>query len=277
MKKEKMSGHMNKLIRKICIIFGVSFAGMFALLCFFVSIRGSNPFKGLDYDAELTSDTEDTTQQQNDSSEDADGATEEESLSEGEKLAQEWGLRISSREKMDFHRVLLEEDYRQFDGHAANENLDESFSFAYPKNLYYSVEAEADDVAGRYSVSFRGNDNSALLSYSQQRHGEDEEETPMEEMYEEDMDALTDAETLLHLDTVYVVTGYEDNGSLEVYKVVKADEDNLYTMVIKTPVPEKEDARTLVSFYTEYLYRSCGFSGSSKEPRSYVEFLRGDE
>lgn len=272
-----MSGHVKKLIRKICIIFCVSFAGMFALLCFFVSIRGRNLFKEPDYDAELTSDTEDMTQQQNDSSEDADGTTEEEPLSEGEKLAQEWGLRISSREKMDFHRVLLEEDYRQFDGHVANENLDESFSFAYPKNLYYSVEAEANNVAGRYSVSFRGKDNSALLSYSQQRHGEDEEETPMEEMYEEDMDALTDAETLLHLDTVYVVTGYEDNRSLEVYKVVKVDEDNLYTMVIKTPVPEQEDARTLLSFYTEYLYRSCGFSGSSREPRSYVEFLRGDE
>ena len=96
-------------------------------------------------------------------------------------------------------------------------------------------------------------------------------------MYEEDRDTLTEAETLLHLDTVYVLTGFEDDRTMEVYKVVKADEENLYTMVIKTPVPEKEDARTLLSFYTEYLYRSCGFSGSSKEPRSYVEFLRGDD
>ena len=271
-----MSAYVKKFIKRICIIFCVSFAGMFALLCFFVSIRGRNPFKEPDYDAELTSDTEDMTQQR-DSSENVDDTTEEEQLSEGEKLAQEWGLRISSREKMDFHRVLLEDDYRQFNGHDANENLDESFSFAYPKNLYFSVEAEADEDAGKYSVSFRGKDNSALLSYSQERHDEDEEETPMEEMYREDMESLTDAETLLYLDTVYVVTGYEENKSLEIYKVVKVDEENLYTMVIKTPVPEKEDARTLLSFYTEYLYRSCGFSGSTKEPRSYVEFLRGDE
>lgn len=277
MKKEKMSGYVKKFIKKICIIFCVSFAGMFALLCFFVSIRGRDLFEESDYDAELTSDTEDITQQQDASSDNAENTTQEEQLSKGEKLAQEWGLRISSREKMDFHRVLLEEDYRQFDGSTANENLDDSFSFAYPKNLYCSVEAEADDDAGKYSVFFRGKDNNALLSYSQERHGEEDEEAPMEEMYEEDMKALTDAETLLHLDTVYVVTGYEENKSLEVYKVVKADEENLYTMVIKTPVPAEEDARTLLSFYTEYLYRSCGFSGSSKEPRSYVEFLRGDE
>lgn len=245
---------------------------MFAILCVFVSIRGKNLFGETDYDAQLSSDTESMTGQ-NDNADNTSG----DKLSEGEKQAQQWGLRITSREKMDFHRVLLEEDYRFFSGHDADSRLDEKFSFVYPKNLYHTVEAEADEAAGRYSVSFLGKGNNALLSYTQEKHGESEEGMPMEEMYEEDMGSLTEAETLLHLDTVYVVTGYEDNNSLEVYKVVKADEENLYTMVIKTPVPEKEDARTLLSFYTEYLYRSCGFSGSTKEPRSYVQFLRDDE
>ena len=52
---------------------------------------------------------------------------------------------------------------------------------------------------------FPGQGYSALLSYSQERREEDADS--IEEMYEEDKDTLSDAETLLHLDTVYVVTG----------------------------------------------------------------------
>lgn len=264
-----MSEYAKKLIKKICIIFCVSFGGMFALLCLFMSIRE----KESEYEALVSSDAEERTEQEDSSRETA----EEEAVSDGEQLAQDWGLRISSKGKMDFHRVLLEEDYRIFEGNDVDSRLDEKFSFAYPKNLYYTVEAEADDAAGSYCISFKGKDNDALPAYSQEKHGENDDEKPLEDMYEEDMQTLTDAEALLHLDTVYVLTGFEKEGSLEVYKVVKADDENLYTMVIKTPVPEKEDARTLLSFYTEYLYRSCGFSGSTKAPRSYAKYLTGDE
>lgn len=265
-----MSEYAKKFIKKVGIIFCISFVGMFVLLCLFVNLRGRDS----DYDAdeELRPDTEEMAGPEKESS----GEEEEaDTPSEEELLAQDWGLRITTRSRMDFHRVLLEDDYSHFDGHAADSRLDEKFSFAYPTNLYHTVEAEASEEDGYYSVSFRGRDNGALLLYSQER--QEESADPLEEMYEEDRDTLTEAETLLHLDTVYVLTGFEDDRTMEVYKVVKADEENLYTMVIKTPVPEKEDARTLLSFYTEYLYRSCGFSGSSKEPRSYVEFLRGDD
>lgn len=264
-----MSEYAKKLIKKICIIFCVSFGGMFALLCLFMSIRG----KESEYDAVVSSDAEEITEQEDSNTDEL----QEEQVSDSEQLAQDWGLRVSSREKMDFHRVLLEDDYRLFAGNEVDSRLDEKFSFAYPKNLYYSVEAEADDAAGSYRVSFKGKENYALLSYSQEKHGESDDEKPLEDRYEEDLRTLTESEILLHLDTVYVLTGFEEDGNLEIYKVVKTDDENLYTMVIKTPVPEKEDARTLLSFYTEYLYRSCEFSGSTKEPRSYAQFLRGDE
>lgn len=264
-----MSEYAKKLIKKLCIIFCVSFGGMFAVLCLFMTFRG----KESEYDAQISPDAEEITKQEDD---DAD-TLKEEPMNEKEQLVQDWGLRISSREKMDFHRVLLEDDYRLFEGNEVDSRLDERFSFVYPKNLYYTVEAEADDKAGKYRISFKGKDNHALLSYSQEKHEENNDENPMEDRYEEDLHTLTEAETLLHLDTVYVLTGFEESGNLEIYKVVKLDDENLYTMVIKTPLPEKEDAKTLLSFYTEYLYRSCAFSGSTKKPRSYAQFLRDDE
>ena len=261
-----MSDYAKKFVKKVLMVFCMSFVGMFALLCLFMSIRE----RSSGFEAEQSSDTEEVTGQ-----EESGDTTAQEEQTEGEKLAQQWGIRISAREKMDLHRVLLEDDFRLFSGHDVDSRLSESFSFAYPKNLYHTVEAEADEDAGRYRISFRGKDNSALLSYSQERREEDADS--IEEMYEEDKDTLSDAETLLHLGTVYLVTGFEEDGALELHKVVKMDEENIYVMIIKTPVPEKADEQSLLSFYTEYLYRSCAFSGSSREPRSYGEFLTGNE
>ena len=99
------------------------------------------------FEAEQSSDTEEVTGQ-----EESGDTTAQEEQTEGEKLAQQWGIRISAREKMDLHRVLLEDDFRLFSGHDVDSRLSESFSFAYPKNLYHTVEAEADEDAGRYRI-----------------------------------------------------------------------------------------------------------------------------
>lgn len=266
---------MKRLIKKLGLIFCISFIGMFALLVLFVNFLGRSPFSRAEYEPEQTADRDETAGAAG--SDDAAPENEEIEPTDEERRAEEWGIRITSRARMDFHRVLLEEDYRLFTGSDVNEHLGDSFYFSYPKNLYYAAEAYADDTDERYRVSFRGKDNDALLYYSQEPYDRSAGDSSIDTMYEEDRRNLTDVDTIHHSMSVYVLTGLENDGTTEVYKVVKAEGDHLYTMLIKTPLPENEDTRTLLSFYTEYLYRSCGFSGSSKEPRSYAEFLLGEE
>lgn len=93
-----MSDYAKKFVKKVLMVFCMSFVGMFALLCLFMSIRE----RSSGFEAEQSSDTEEVTGQ-----EESGDTTAQEEQTEGEKLAQQWGIRISAREKMDLHRVLL--------------------------------------------------------------------------------------------------------------------------------------------------------------------------
>lgn len=239
------------------------------MLYVFMYVVNKNDYA--EYDAEQSSEnTEDDAQEEDD--------VQEENIlvEEKEDLSKTWGIHMTSRKKLDYHRVLLEEDYGWFAGNEQDDGMDEMFSFAYPKGLFYEVDAQktGEDY---YGLFFRGKGNKAFLSFTQEAM--DARNTSSEEIssrYEEDKALLSETNTIYHSSSLYVIDGYEEE-NLEVYKVVRFNENHIYTMTIKTPVPENEDERTLVSYYTEYMYRSCGFSGSTRTPRSYSKYLLGIE
>lgn len=264
-----MSGKIKHIIKKIVLIFWLSFTGMFALLYIFVYMvqKDGNSKLGLEWLPEEESVSSEVT---------TENHSTEEKEAETDSLAEQWGIRITPKSKLDFHKVLWKDDYRSFSGKDISEKLDELFSFAYPKNLYHKVEVSIDDSQQKYSILFQGKDNGALLLYSQEKQEKGSDfSSVFEKLYRTDITALSEAGTIYHGETVYVIDGFENQGQLEVYKVVKMDVNHIYTMLIKTPVPETEEEKAIVDYYTEYLYRSCGFSGSSKEPRSYSEYLLG--
>lgn len=263
-----MSEHMKKMMKKVFVAFCISFFGMFGFLYVFMYMVSQKEYAEADSMQKL--DVEDWVEQEH---------TGEQSTEEDpeEKLADRWGIRITSRKKLDYHRVLLEEDYDWFSGKDVEDNMGEKFSFAYPKRLFYEVEAFAGKNEDRYAIAFRGRDNDALLLFSQEPKPEGQTaRDAVSARYGEDADTLSNVSTIYRSSALYIVDGFEKE-DLEVYKVVRVDGDNIYTMLIKTPVPVSEDEKTLVSYYTEYMYRSCSFSGSTKSPRSYSKFLLGTE
>lgn len=265
-----MSGKVKRIIKKAAVIFCISFTGMFTLMYVFMYAINKN-----DYGKTGEKEDRPVNTEQEKNTETAMEKAETDEKTEAEKLAESWGITITARGKQDFRRVLLEEDYGQFSGEEIGERLEEDFSFAYPKNLFYRAEAYADDDRGEYSVLFTGKGKDASLLYSQRRHSRPGDYRELlEELYQMDKASLKEAETLYHLSSLYVIDGFEGKDT-EVYKVVRTDTQNICTMTIKTPVQSEEDVQTMISFYTEYLYRSCGFSGSSRKPRSYAEYLRG--
>ncbi len=265
-----MSGKIKRIMKKAAVIFCISFTGMFALMYIFMYVVNKNDYgkTGAQEDHPANTEQESITAGHGEK-------TEKDQKTEAEKLAEKWGIKITSRVKQDFRRVLLEEDYGQFSGKDVSENLKEDFSFAYPENLFYRAEAYEDDDREAYRVLFTGKGNDASLLYSQEKHSRSGDYRELlEELYQMDKESLQEAETLDHPSSLYVINGFEKD-ELEVYKVVRMDEENIYTMIVKTPVQSEEDVQSMITFYTEYLYRSCGFSGSSRKPRSYAEYLRG--
>ena len=78
-----MSEYAKKFIKKVGIIFCISFVGMFVLLCLFVNLRGRD--SDYDVDEELRPDTEEMAGPEEESSgeeEEADTPSEEELLAQ---------------------------------------------------------------------------------------------------------------------------------------------------------------------------------------------------
>ena len=70
-----------------------------------------------------------------------------------------------------------------------------------------------------------------------------------------------------------VITGYDDTGkNFYQYTFIRVDSEYIYSMSIITKSYKDEEDRLKKSYMTEVLYRWCGFTDATSEPRSYEMF-----
>lgn len=173
----------------------------------------------------------------------------------------------------DFSKVT---DYQTYETFYGNNAL---FHFSYPSNFFAHsiVSADKNEVtlymdetatAARFSCMERTDSNSVQQEY--------------EEIYHDLMEAIYEAEKILAKPNAgdgarFIITGYTDASCTDsVYRLVYITEQYVMDMSITCSPYSSFEEEAQRSYMVDCMYRMCGFSGSSRQPRSYQEFLKDD-
>lgn len=187
---------------------------------------------------------------------------------------------IDEDNSADYKNVLNFSDF----GYYESENGIDLFSFYYPKNLYNNVRKDTSITDGNYgeneeTILFDGDDGSSLQYIVTNRTDDAELKEAAEYVYnyeEGSLDEATDISPLKFDEErgFFIITGREasDNDKL-VYDMLRIDDTHVYQMKVVFPDYENDEDKDRKGYYAECLYRSCGFSNSSKDVRSYEEYL----
>lgn len=173
----------------------------------------------------------------------------------------------------DFSRVT---DYQTYETFYGNNAL---FHFSYPSNFFAHsiVSADKNEVtlymdetatAARFSCMERTDSNSVQQEY--------------EAMYHDLMQAIYEGKKILAKPNAgdgarFIITGYTDASCTDsVYRLVYITEQYVMDMSITCSPYSSFEEEAQRSYMVDCMYRMCGFSGSSRQPRSYQEFLKDD-
>ncbi len=201
-----------------------------------------------------------------------------EEASKKQEDLQKFGIDDSAVE--DYEVALDPDAYQQYDSGISD------FSFYYPAGLYNDVAYDGEPEENSYgtnveSVSFKASGGSGLVFAISKRTDNLSMEEITDYIYEKEAASIVDSQKLLlAAEEDYgrvIVTGYTLDKSKLVYDMVKAEPDYVLCMkVIFTQYAGEED-QLQKGYVTECIYRLCGFSGSSKMPRSYQEYKEGQQ
>jgi len=190
----------------------------------------------------------------------------------------EFGLDADT--EADYRSALDMDDY----GYYSSSRIPK-FSFYYPYHLYNKVLKDTsitDSVFGENEeeISFYADDDSSLIFTAVSRTDDASLEEASKYVYEEEKSHIRDVSDISKLKVkdgkgFFIITGWDkENPDNMIYEMARIEKDYIYFM--KTLFPDytgNNEEKNLKSYYTECLYRSCGFSNSTKSPRSYDEYL----
>lgn len=197
--------------------------------------------------------------------------TEVTAASSGENDNEEFGL--DGSESPSYQAVIYDYEYGRYDSGKGR------FSFTYPRYLYSSVVKEDGSMNGMdfEDVTFTRSDGSWLY-YSTREYSGVSVEEEMDYLYRNLADTLVEIEEIIPRkidegDGIFILTGREkENYDNLVYLLVRVGPGRLYEMEIVFPDYESDEDKEWKGFYAEYLYRSCGFTNSSRPVRTFDEY-----
>ena len=206
----------------------------------------------------------------------AASAASESTVDVAESVYDEFGIDKNMSE--DYWNNLDPKEYLRYDSGK------EMFYFWYPSKLYNEVEVDDEPEKSDFgtnikTITFSGRDG-GMLEYAMYKRTDNRSIAGFTEFVHNDelysMHAFNDI-IFRAEDGRIVATGYTDaTQQYDVYDLIKIDDQYMYKMTVIKRAFSNEEDRLVKSYVTDVLYRSCGFSGSTKAPRSYQEFLESN-
>lgn len=183
---------------------------------------------------------------------------------------------IDSDTEEDYSIVLDPAKYLVYDSGISD------FSFAYPSELFNTVELETSAYENEYgtnmeTIYFTGSEGSEL-EFSMARR---KDALTVEEMKDKicafEKRNISDMQEILNaMNGNYgklVLTGWEDSEhDKTIYHMIKVEQDYILQMKVSIPVSQGKEDEFRKGYVTECLYRMCGFSDSDDTWRSYTEY-----
>ena len=184
----------------------------------------------------------------------------------------EFGL--DGSESPRYQAVIYDYEYGRYDSGIP------MFNFLYPRFLYSEVNKE-EGTAGNnefINVLFTRSDGSLLEYYTIEYEGESVSYRT-ESLYRTEKQYLVESTDIIPPkisdgDGIFIITGRQkENYNNLVYLLMRITAGRYYEMRIVFPDYESTEDEDWKSFYAEYLYRSVGFTNSSKAPRTFEEYM----
>lgn len=176
----------------------------------------------------------------------------------------------------NYKRNLNPEEYRYYHG------ASDEFSFYYPADLYENVtvnETPNKNIYGEnvQAVNFTASDGSELIFSLSKRTDNLGIAEATSQIYEAECGYIHDSEVIVNrMKDDYgkiVLTGWADAAyDRTVYDMIKVEGE--YVMQMKVVIPtyiDRED-ELQKGYFTECMYRMCGFSDAEDSYRSYSEY-----
>ncbi len=160
-------------------------------------------------------------------------------------------------------------------------------SFSYPANLFNNVEVNDNSEETKYgenikTIVFYGNRGSELAYsvYKRIDGGSIKAATSRINNIEHNKYTIV-SDLVVSSDDNHgriVLAGTTDSSeSCYVYDLIKIDDNYVYRMTSLKPKYKDEEEKNQYAYVTENIYRMCDFSGSTKKPRSYREYMEGNQ
>lgn len=255
------------VILGICIVAVIGLAGVVGMNVLSTKKADSDTVQNAGAKDEEDQSEKDTGEDMEEETEEPTEAPEEEEI--------EYLDGVDAANVADFNNNLSTDSYIRMSGE------DSTLSFAYPKDFFCSNTEEENDytfysgdglVMLRYWKEEVGNDGKSVLtsefsSKKSQLNTSGTDDNGVERFSGIAMD-WSDKE-IPH----YVLGGrYTTDLNKGYYSVASLRGGAIYHMEFEYPVDYNNGFANPVNYMIDCLYRYCGFSGSSKAPRSYQEF-----
>lgn len=213
-------------------------------------------------------------------------ATEPDDASENSDDALKSAFVCNSEASGDYSLNL---DYSSFAYYQSSQNA--AFHFSYPTNLYNSVTVSQAPDSTEFgtnleNIFFTAADGASSARFQLGRRNEavsiQESTQQLYQLYEQ---TLTDLVKITYNDDSvdhgrFVATGYADaSRQIMVYLVVAVYQDSVQIMQITFFSDGNLESEEFMqkSYIVECMYRMCGFGNSSYKPRTYQQYLAGEQ
>ena len=181
--------------------------------------------------------------------------------------------------EMNYYNAINRDDYRLY----KSDDIDK-FSFYYPLHMYNKVYKDTSVSDTSYGqnveiVDFLASEGSELKYVATERMDSESLSDFSSFVYNSESLAIKNTNDIYPLKVddekgFFIITGCDpDDSSKLIYDMVCINDDYMYQMYVIFPEFADEDDKSIKSYYTECLYRTCGFTNSSKDVRSYEEFI----
>lgn len=162
------------------------------------------------------------------------------------------------------------------------------FSFSYPLDVYGYAEINLSENAGQYGenlqqITFQGSSGGTLCYQISSRTERSSLEELTAYVY------ASETETIQNLENIwgpnvqngrgfFIVAGVDPmHTEMQIYDMIRITNQYVYQMKVEFMKGRNAEEELRNGYYLEYLYRSCGFSNTTKSLRSYADYLGGIE
>lgn len=183
---------------------------------------------------------------------------------------------ITPGTEANYKRNLNPEEYRYYHG------ASDEFSFYYPADLYENVtmnETPNKNIYGEnvQAVNFTASDGSELIFSLSKRTDNLGIAEATSQIYEAECGYIHDSEVIVNrMKDDYgkiVLTGWADAAyDRTVYDMIKVEGEFVMQMKVVIPTYTDREDELQKGYFTECMYRMCGFSDAEDSYRSYSEY-----